>query len=406
MVYPTFTINTKAINIASSYGYSPYFDIVWSFDYAISGNSNTEAGFTIFLMDDAYVLSGGNNGIDLGYSGLSAANSNLSSINPGISGAVIAVGFDTTGSFAVSALSGSRVLRDGVLDSQRIQNSVSIRSSWPTYSYNTYKYNVALSSIDSNFKIVENTVQYKTIRARLGNVGQTLYVDYRNNPEEDFKPLVATEVNLGIISTTKYKAGVSFATPISSNNISAVGNIHLRNFHTEGSVVSGDITSLYIPITSVQLPSNLTITEPPSILPIPDIPFVITAITDNEDSLCNTTTISSLRIISTDNGTGLTEDAYNFGYQIQLSSIDRGLGVILTRESQFAYSTPLSSTLGPSPSSYTLIKSNFYDTWMLSGSRIVGTSGFSNNFTPIGKYSVSFIDTCGIPPSLTATYIC
>lgn len=383
MVYPTFTINTKAINIASSYGYSPYFDIVWSFDYAISGNSNTEAGFTIFLMNDSYVLSGGNNGIDLGYSGLSAANSNLSSINPGISGAVIAVGFDTTGCFALSALSGSRVLRDGVLDTQRIQNSVSIRSSWPTYSYNTYNYNIALSSIDSDFKIVENTVQYKTIRARLGNVGQTLYVDYRNNPEENFKPLVATNVNLGITSTTKYKAGVSFATPISSNNIGKVGNIYIRNFHTEGSAVSGDISSFYTSNTAFKVPSDLTITAPPTILPIPDIPNVITAITGNVDSVCNTITISSIRVISTDNGTGLTEDAYNFGYQIKLSG-GSFTGDTLTRVGGFTYRDSLSA--------YTIYKSNFYDKWTLSSSSLFLTN---SSFTPIGTYS----------PTITATYI-
>jgi hypothetical protein len=245
MVYPTFTINTKAINIASAYGYSPYFDIVWSFDYAISGNSSTEAGFTIFLMNDSYVLSGGNNGIDLGYSGLSAASSSLSSINPGISGAVIAVGFDTTGCFALSATSGTRTLRNGIPTAQRIQNSISIRDGSPLYSFNTYRYNVALSSIDSSFKIVENTVQYKTIRARLGNVGQTLYVDYRNNPEENFKSLLEAKVSLNITSATKYKAGISFATPVSSNNIDKVGNIYIRNFHTEGSAVSGDMTPVY-----------------------------------------------------------------------------------------------------------------------------------------------------------------
>ena len=382
MVYPTFTINTKAINIASSYGYSPYFDIVWSFDYAISGNSSTEAGFTIFLMNDAYVLSGGNNGIDLGYSGLSAANSNLSSINPGISGAVI--GFDTTGSFAVSALSGSRVLRDGVLDIQCIKNSVSIRSGWPTYSYNTYNYNIALSSIDSDFKIVENTVQYKTIRARLGNVGQTLYVDYRNSPEEDFKPLVATNVNLGITSTTKYKAGVSFATPISSNSISAVGNIYIRNFHTEGSAVSGNITSIYVPISvTAPSPTILTITEPPTILPIPVIPNVIVAIQGSTDNICNSTLITGARLTTVDNGTGFTEDVYNFGYKINLTG-GTFVGDILTRSGMFTYHSVLSN--------YKIYKNNFYDKWTLSGSSLFVTN---SSYTPNGTYN----------STITATYI-
>jgi hypothetical protein len=116
MVYPKFTINTKAFNIASSYNYSPYYDIVWSFEYAISGNSNTEAGFTIFLIDGNYTLSGGNYNIDLGYSGLSASSNtvNLSAIAPGVQGAMIAVGFDTTGCFPLSATSGATTVRDEI----------------------------------------------------------------------------------------------------------------------------------------------------------------------------------------------------------------------------------------------------------------------------------------------------
>ena len=58
MIYPTFTIQPKALNIASDYTYSPYSDIVWSFDYAISGNNNTEAGFTIFLQSGNAPLTG------------------------------------------------------------------------------------------------------------------------------------------------------------------------------------------------------------------------------------------------------------------------------------------------------------------------------------------------------------
>lgn len=384
MVYPTFTIDTKAINIASSYGYSPYFDIVWSFDYAISGNSNTEAGFTIFLLNDSYTLSGGNNGIDLGYSGLSAINGSLGTVKPGISGAIIAVGFDTTGSFAVSALSGTRLIRDGVADASRIPNSVGIRGGWPSYSYNTYKYNQALSSIDSTFKIVENSVKYKTIRARLGNVGQTLYVDYRNSPEENFKTLVSTNVNLNITSTTKYKAGISFATPVSGNNINKVGNIYIRNFHTEGSAVSGNVTSIYVPVTAVvPAPTTITITEPPTILPIPAIPNVIVAIEGSTDSLCHSTRIADTRLTAADNGTGLTEDAYNFGYKINVTG-GSFYEDIFTRSSMFSYYSVLSD--------YRIYKNYFYSKWILSGSSLFVTN---SSYTPNGTYN----------STITATYI-
>ena len=42
MQYPTLS-SAKAINFASTTPFSPYYDIVWSFDYAISCNSNTVA---------------------------------------------------------------------------------------------------------------------------------------------------------------------------------------------------------------------------------------------------------------------------------------------------------------------------------------------------------------------------
>ena len=58
MVYRDLKTNTKAVSIASKYAYTPYFDIVWSFEYAISGNLNTEAGFTIFITEDVPLLGG------------------------------------------------------------------------------------------------------------------------------------------------------------------------------------------------------------------------------------------------------------------------------------------------------------------------------------------------------------
>ena len=233
MQYPVLNSTSKAINLASKNSYSCMYDIVWSFDYAISGNSSTEAGFTVFLTTSSNRLSGGNSSIDLGYSGVSALGLPYS-VKPGVSGAVIAIGFDTTGLFAASATSGA-FTRDGINSTKAIKNSIAIRGSAPTFSYNTYSYNVPISSLNSTFNIVESAANFKTVRARLGNIGRTIYIDYRNNPKEQFQKILEKDVTLGLPITAFLHAGISFATAISASQTNAVGNIFLKNFHVEGS---------------------------------------------------------------------------------------------------------------------------------------------------------------------------
>jgi hypothetical protein len=385
MVYPTFTVNTKAFNIASNYGYSPYYDIVWSFDYAISGNNSTEAGFTVFIMDNNYVLSGGNFNIDLGYSGLSSNSDQSSSLKPGISGGIVAVGFDTTGLFAVSALSGTRTIRDGINEANRILNSVSIRDKWPAYSYNTNNYNVALSSLNSSFKIVETGIKYKTIRARLGNVGRTLYVDYRNNPDEDFKSLLVKDINLNIASNTMYKVGASFATPISGNSTSKTGVIYFRNFHTEGSFLSGDATS-YVSVASNTCLVSRTIKPAvaPSRAPIPTLEEIVIPIVDSNtvDSVCPTHNISYIRTTSVDSLSNITEDRYNFGYRLNVSNNTGTISANLTRNDIFNYLSL--------DGKFRVYKNTFCDYWTLSSAPPTSLFLSNSSFTPtISAYSAT-----------------
>lgn len=381
MVYPTFTVNSKAINIASKVGYYPQFDIVWSFEYAISGNNSTEAGFTVFIMDNI-PLSGGNNGIDLGYSGLSSITGGPGTIQPGISGAVIGIGFDTTGLFAASAYSGVKVIRDGIAATACTPNSIIIRSEWPSYSFNTYSYNQPLTSIDSEFKIVESSVKYKTLRARLGNIGKKLYIDYRYNVDEDFKQLLEYDVNLDITDSTRYKVGVSFATPVSSDLSSAIGNIYIRNFHTEGSSVSGKTATINIPgaVNCISVLPKIS-ALPPDIYPVPPIPDIILPST-GDDNLCSNVVIKSARLSSYSANIGATEDLYNFGYTISLSSTTL-TGVPLNRTGIFSYE---------SSQGYKLYKTNVCSNWSLSSPAFE----YSNNsLYPIGTYNTT----------ITATYI-
>jgi hypothetical protein len=390
MVHPVSAIDTKAFNIASKYGYSPYFDIVWSFEYAICGNVNTEAGFTVFLMEDIPFLSGGNGSIDLGYSGISPLSAVYNSSSQGISGGILAVGFDTKGIFATTASYDvyGNINRDGISNIDKIPNSIALRAEAPDYSFNKYAFNIPISSVNTNFKIVEADISYKTIRARLGNVGRTLYIDYRNTPEEDFKLLLQKDVDLNIVSSTKYKVGASFATGFGGIKAD-IGVIYFKNFHTEGNLNAGNIGyyNLQEPVTQLT-DVNIVPASYPELTTLPIIPNYVV---NTQSSLNNYIGISQLpsygRLSSVDSCSVFTEDLFNFGYTVSLSSTGNANIGILTRKDVFTYLDDISGQ-------FILNKETACDRWILSSVYIdnVNTTALSSiGYTPTGVYEGLFL---------------
>lgn len=394
MLYPTLPITAKAFNLASKGAYSPYYDIVWSFDYAISGNSNTEGGFTVFIMDNM-PLSGGNSGIDLGYSGLSSQDVVGGTIKPGISGAKLACGFDTTGSFGLSAeLTGSNFIRDGVNDNSRLLNSVALRSGWPTYSFNTYTYYKPISSLTSNtFNIVENGIVYKTIRARLGNIGRTLYIDYRDSVNDDYINLVTQNVSLNSPISALYKVGVSFATPITGGSS---GIIYLKNFHTEGSDVV-PLSSLCIncdqpAITGISL--DTTCLHPSCIDPNPECDINCneggpTITTFDVAKLSGANTSFVYNYISEGRISGLDKcninpceniatgyDLFNFGYKLSAIEVNK----VLERISAFEFRD--------STNTYQLKLTAFNEPWRFIDNSLNTLVGSPQE--PVGQYTGAY----------------
>jgi hypothetical protein len=388
MQYPLLNNNSKAINLASKDSYSCLYDIVWSFDYAISGNPSTEAGFTVFLMSENYELSGGSTGIDLGYSGLSSTNLPYS-VKPGISGAILAVGFDTTGLFAASAFDGS-FIRDGVGSSSISKNSVIMRGGTPDYKYSDFSYNVPLTSLNTTFSIVESAAIFKTVRARLGNVGSTLYIDYRNSPDEDFQPIFKRNITLSVPVSSYVKVGVSFATPISSSNVNSIGNIYLKNLSIEGTI-NPNLSSTTFTNTSVILPLNEN-TLVPGITSVPEIfeleepgISVYPPVTDPYPARKSGSDLIGLKVnvlggsvagvntieIPKCENIAVLPDLYNFGYKIKVVETN----TILTRTGYFTYTDGLSSIVQ---------LTDYISGWTLND----GLTSYSNSSqTPIGLYT-------------------
>jgi hypothetical protein len=388
-------------------GFSPYYDIVWSFDYYLDKiTPETEFGFVFFLQDNSIVPRSQSFGINLGYTNnnesldiITRPNGDLfrrpdqTSIfslryeDGGLSGAVLGVGFDSTGCFALSTTYSGFILRDGKSEDQRIPNSVSIRGPSPAYgdrtfySYNMYSVNYALT----NFSIVDGVK--KTMRARLGNLGRTIYIDYRRSPLEQYTNILTQNVTLGIPGSAFLRPGVIFTKPISSTSISAVPVSYIQNFHVEGKAYQPvfDFGSEVVPLTTLDIKAATTIIpndigvseipfEPVFISPPKEI-FAPAYITDQTDTATLSVNFVKGVLSGFDVSGSVTDDIFNFGYKLSVI----GLNEILYRTNYFEYKS-LDNT-------HTLSLSSFNNKWILMSTNSPVAYIKELNTIPIGEYT-------------------
>jgi hypothetical protein len=243
--------NTICNSIAHNIAYNANYDIVWSFDYSLSGNSSSQGSFTTFLFDGDS-LSGGGPGIGGAYytpgSFLSGGNSIFST--PVVS-AILGINFDTTGLFALSGNSVSK----GILSA--IPNSLTVRYGQTNFEYLT---SVALTSLYTDFKFLLSSKEYNRLRFRLTDVGQTLKVDYKI--QDNFVEIFKIPVDIDITNNTAYKVGIGYTTPVSGNNAKQA-IFTIKNFHIEGKTES--------PNSNIIQPNNTTF----AVYPVCALPVVV-----------------------------------------------------------------------------------------------------------------------------------
>ena len=219
IILPTNTIcNTIAHNVA----YNANYDIIWSFDYSLSGNNTSQGSFTTFLFNGLSSLGGGAPGPGGAYY---SAGQYLSGGNtlivPSVSGAILGINFDTAGLFA---LSGSTA--NGLLTS--IPKSLSIRYGGTNFNYLT---SISLTSLHTDFNLLLSAQEYNRLRFRLTDIGQTLKIDYK--VADNFVEILTIPVNLDINDTTTYKIGIGYTTPV-SGAAATRAIFSIRDFHVEG----------------------------------------------------------------------------------------------------------------------------------------------------------------------------
>ena len=224
------TINLpKAFNILHPTAFNINYDIVWSFTYVIQSSAYdsgfpASCGFTTFLIDsDTPTLTGGGIGEGLGY-GPSTNYTGFSNIS-GVSGAMIAVGFDNLGVFGLSG----QCYNTGY--TTLTSNTITFRSN---YNY--------LSTFSCGFNLISSA---NTLRFNLTDAGQSIEV-YRliNN---HFYQIAKCDTFFNVTSTKKCKIGISFASPTSSNAVSAA--FMFKDFHVHGNPNTPDfIVAPYVAI--------------------------------------------------------------------------------------------------------------------------------------------------------------
>jgi hypothetical protein len=224
--------------------YNPNYDIIWSFQYAISGQTSglyqKECAFATFLTVSTPQISA-IPGHYLGYSGtmplsaylldengdyiLSEDNERIilegNSENDGLIGLCIA--FDTTGLFALSSSS-----RPGVGLSNIKRNSLIIRD----INDNITLYE-ELSNINPSFTILSNSKLYKTMRFKYTNTDK-LTIDFKVDGSNEFKELTSVKVNFNPDSIEFLRPGFSYSSPVSSLFTLRVAKLYLKNFHVQG----------------------------------------------------------------------------------------------------------------------------------------------------------------------------
>lgn len=251
-------------NILNGVSLNPNYDMVWSFKFLLSSVSATPAdqgGFVTYISTASSTYTVGGSGFFLGYDNTTTSTSTT--------GAVLGIGFDTMGLFAVSGI-GSRTY--GVDISAAKKNSLTIRGGYSAFEM---LYNESLSALNTNFTLLTTTDNYQWLRFRLGNIGQTLYIDYRQSDSDSYSQLLELPVNLPISDDTFYKIGISYAYPLSGNTYSNQSNtiLRIKNFQIEGNTGIPD-TFVYsttsMAITALEFETNTAPITGNSILAVQD----------------------------------------------------------------------------------------------------------------------------------------
>jgi hypothetical protein len=207
-----------ACNFVLSSTFNALHDITWSFQYSLCGSPDSSGGFVTFLYDSTVpTLSGG--GVRSGLCYGPYVEPLTSTAQPGLSGALIGVGFDSTGLFAC------RQYGFNTGTTNVTPNTITARVG------SDFVYQ---DSVSSTFDILENSEMFRTLRFNLTDLGQTLNVHQLNTSTGKYDLINTFDTGMVFVEDKACKIGVSFATPISGSSKAA---LKIKDLHCHGQLL-------------------------------------------------------------------------------------------------------------------------------------------------------------------------
>lgn len=212
--------------IDKNYSYNSNYDIIWSFQYSVSGfnQGTSQLGYTTFLTTLSSTTSNISAGQYLCTKQSEATNSitvlsgtTVSTANPFN---LVTVAFDTTGLFALSSTT-----RPGLTSVQ--PNALIVRG------FNSQLLHV-LPLSSTSFTIAPTAAQ--TIRCIYSNGAQTLEIAYRDSSTTTYTTLATVALPYRFINSgnvDSVSCGISYCSPISSSSLSSCKML-VNNMHIEG----------------------------------------------------------------------------------------------------------------------------------------------------------------------------
>jgi hypothetical protein len=218
---PTPFTGSRYFNLISDISYNLTNDVVLSIEYSLSGNPTTEAGFSFFITTSA-AIDGGGSGIGLAYKGEVVSTE-------GIPSSIAGIGLDTGGYFGLSGTD-----MDGVHDSARISNAVCARAGYDEQ-FSMVALGTYYRALPTGVVIVNSDIQFRSLRYRVGNLGRTMYLDYRANHDDDYIALAEVDIGDRVDITLPYRVGIGYTAPlVGSSTDDIIPVFNLRSIHIEG----------------------------------------------------------------------------------------------------------------------------------------------------------------------------
>jgi hypothetical protein len=204
--------------------YSPSFDITWSFQFQLTGTSESNGGFSTFLFENDTLVDGG------GYTGLGFAPYESTK---GITGPILGLMIDT-----------SNIL------------TIKTGSNFSTLTTFHIKMN------GSNYSLLNKP--FITMRCNLTDLGQTFNVDIKDPITDIYKSVISIGTGLKPTDSEFFRIGFGYASPLVAGDEKTL--INLKDIHTQGSLVR--------PTTKIS--------DPPYVLPVDETYYLIQSPTSSK----------------------------------------------------------------------------------------------------------------------------